>query len=1005
MHRKILYFLLFLALVPALTFAGTKGRIKGTVVDLQTGEPLIGANVIVVGSSIGAATDANGEFVLLNLEAGLFDLKASYLGYQTITLTGVRVNADLTTYVTFELPDEEVQVGTVEIIATKPLIQKDATNATRITTSEDIDALPVRGVNNIVALTAGVVLKDNVVFVRGGRIDEVGFYLEGVSIKDPLFGGRAVTLSQDALEEIQVQAGGYTAEFGGSNAGIIRQQLKSGGPQFKASIFYETDNIGFKSKDDAFDGEKTLGAYTYGYNEFSGVVSGPLFDQRIKFFGNVRYNHQRDRNPQPWPGLDLGPIGDPNTGDTVDLTYAAGPIKGYSLNSWTYAGTVNLDFKPVLIRFSGTFSTNDNQTGGRNLLPGTAIQNIENTRYGYLNTENGSFSVKLTHVLSPSMFYELSAGYFTNYDERGDPYLKEDVWAYGDSVANAAVGWVWERTPAQLANLTDAQRRYSRPSQKSVLGFNFNRNGDIPRNFLKRDQTSFSFTGSLSFFVGKIHSFKLGGEFQQYSMRQWTTSSTQVGLAQLLYNEKQSAAYDGNEEAAKIKILRQQGVNNYGYDELGNELDDDEFFGPKKPVFASAYIQDRIEFEDIILNLGLRYDYIDVDHKEFLDPTNPDAAIPNATTINKDQFKDIPSFSSLSPRLGFSFPVTDNTVFHAQYGKFVQQSQLNDIYSGWYRWSYELNNSFFFGSPFGQNLRPTRTTQYELGFTQSIGDNISFDITGYYRDIKDQVVFNSQTVDRNSNYQNYLTLQNGDFATTKGLEFTLNMRRTNRLAANATLSFQDAQGTGSFPNSNRGIVGAPLDGVTVFTPQYVSPLEFNNALSGNINLDYRFGANDGPAVLHEFGVSVLAKFSSGHPFTRGVGGSDLEGDARNRRPVEPLGSSTTPSTLQVDLRIDKSFQIMDQLSLNVYFRVENLFDAENFQNVFLRTGSAVDDGYISNPEFSAQLLETYGQVYADVYKAINLDYYEQFLQAGNLYTNPFIYGPPRSYRLGFRLEY
>jgi hypothetical protein len=65
MHRKILYFLLFLALVPALTMAGTKGRIKGTVVDLQTGEPLIGANVIVVGSSIGAATDANGEFVLL----------------------------------------------------------------------------------------------------------------------------------------------------------------------------------------------------------------------------------------------------------------------------------------------------------------------------------------------------------------------------------------------------------------------------------------------------------------------------------------------------------------------------------------------------------------------------------------------------------------------------------------------------------------------------------------------------------------------------------------------------------------------------------------------------------------------------------------------------------------------------------------------------------------------------------------------------------------------------
>lgn len=989
--------MLFLALVPALTMAGTKGRIKGTVVDLQTGEPLIGANVIVVGSSIGAATDANGEFVLLNLDASVYELRASYLGYQTVTLTNVRVNADLTTYVTFELPDEEVQVGTVEIVAARPLIQKDATNATRITTSEDIDALPVRGVNNIVALTAGVVLKDNNVFVRGGRIDEVGFYLEGVSIKDPLFGGRAITLSQDALEEIQVQAGGYTAEFGGANAGIIRQQLKSGGPQFKASFLYETDNIGFKSKDDVFDGEKTLGAYTYGYNEMSGVVSGPLFDQRIKFFGNVHYNFQRDRNPQPWPGLDLGPIGDPNTGDTVNLTYAAGPIKGYSLESWTYAGTVNLDFKPILVRLSGTFTSDSRQTGGRGALPGFVIANIENSRYGFIDTQNGSFSVKMTHVLSPSMFYELSAGYFTNFDERGDPYLKDDYWAYGDSVANANVGWTWERSANDIAN--NKVGRYTRPSVTSVYGFSFFKNGDSPRNYFKRDQKSLSFTGALSFFVGKVHSFKLGGEFQQYTMRQWGTSQSQTSLAQLLQNEPV------DDEATRIKLLRRAGVNNYGYDELGNELDGDEFFGPKKPVFASAYIQDRIEFEDIILNIGLRYDYIDVDHKEFIDPTKPDVAIPNATTINRDAFQDVPSFSSLSPRLGFSFPVTDNTVFHAQFGKFVQQSRLNDIYSGWYRWAYELTNSFFFGSPFGQNLRPTRTTQYELGFTQQIGDNISFDITGYYRDIKDQVVFISNAVDRASVYQDYLTLQNGDFATTKGIEFTFNMRRTNRLAMNATLSFQDAQGTGSFPNSNRGIVGAPLDGVTVFTPQYISPLEFNQALSGNINLDYRFGVNDGPAALQELGLSVLAKFASGHPFTRGIGGADLEGDARNRRPIEPLNSSTTPSTFQVDLRIDKTFQILDELSLNVYFRVENLLDAANYQNVFLRTGSATDDGYISNPDYSATLLETYGQTYADVYKAINLDYYEQYLQAGNLSTNPFIYGPPRSYRLGIRLEY
>lgn len=274
MHRKIFYYLLFLSLVPAMLFAGTKGRVKGQVVDLQTGEPLIGANVIVVGSTIGAATDANGEFVLLNLEAGTYTIRASYLGYQTVTVSNVRVNADLTTSIDFELPAEGISVGTVEIVAKKPLIQKDATNKVRITSSEDIKALPVRSVTNIIGLNAGVVLKDNQVFIRGGRLDEVGFYLEGASITNPMTGGRAVTLSQDAVEEVQVQSGGYTAEYGGANSGIVRTQLKSGGPEFKASFEYITDNFSFKSKDDAFDGQQRLGAYWYGYNEMSGVISG-----------------------------------------------------------------------------------------------------------------------------------------------------------------------------------------------------------------------------------------------------------------------------------------------------------------------------------------------------------------------------------------------------------------------------------------------------------------------------------------------------------------------------------------------------------------------------------------------------------------------------------------------------------------------------------------------------------------------------------------------------------
>jgi len=302
MHRKIFYFLLILALCPMLLTAGTKGRIKGKVVDLQTGDALIGANVVVVGSTFGANTDANGEFLIQNLEAGVYTLKVSYVGYRSITLSNVRVNADLTAYATIQLPNQDIQVSTVVIIAQKPMIQRDATNAVRLTTNEDIEALPVRGVTNIMALSAGVVLQNNNVYIRGGRADEVGYYLEGISIKNPVSGGRQVTLSQDALEEIQVQAGGYTAEFGNSNSGIIRTQLKSGTPDLKASYEYITDNIGLEGKNSAFDGKKRLGAYWWGYNEQSAVLSGPLIDNRFKFFTNFNYVYQRDGSYQPWHG-------------------------------------------------------------------------------------------------------------------------------------------------------------------------------------------------------------------------------------------------------------------------------------------------------------------------------------------------------------------------------------------------------------------------------------------------------------------------------------------------------------------------------------------------------------------------------------------------------------------------------------------------------------------------------------------------------------------------------
>jgi hypothetical protein len=982
MSRRITFFG-FLLLLPFFIFGGTAGRLKGKVTDIKTGEPLIGANVVVVGTSLGAQTDSKGEFAITNLVAGTYSVKCSFIGYQSVTMQGFRINADLTAELNFQLPLEGLSVKAIEVVASRPLVNKNATNANRITTSEDIQALPVRGVNNILSLTPGVVLQDGAVYVRGGRSDEVGYYLEGASISDPMTGNRGVSISQDAIEEIQVQAGGYNAEYGGANAGIIYTQIKSGTPSLKATAEWITDNVTFKSSKDRFDGQKRLGAYWYGYSDFTGTVGGPILTDKVKFFGLFNYNYQNDVDPQNFPGIALGKITDPTSGASVDLNYNAGAEHKNSQSTMNGTASLTIDLKPVILRAIGTYTANTSYNNNY-----YAIQYmLDENRIEKWDTKNGATSLKATWIISPQTFVEVSGGFSFNTRHRYDPLLMDNYLAYGDSAANAKYGTF--------------QSTYVQPTALSMFDFSFAAPGTVVSAYQKFKRYRYNLTAAFST-QWKEHSLKIGGEYQQLTIRNYSmTNRLDTKLAGLFKGVKT--------DSLKQLILRQQGINNYGYDEFGNESDANEYTKAKEPVFASAYIQDKIEYKDLVINAGLRYDYIDVDNLMMVDPTRPDKSINQADgnyIVDKTGPRDsgwvkTPKFQSLCPRLGFSFPITDRTVFHAQYGKFIQQTRLQDMYTGIYNVAYNLIGQYEITTPVGYNIRPTKTTQYEIGFTQQIGEIASVDFTGYYKDIIDQVVFDKQTVVAGHGFQDYNILKNGDFATTKGVEIAFNLRRIERIQASANISFNDASGTGSNPYSGRGIVGAPLDGVTIFKPQYVEPLDFNNSFRGNFNIDYRFGKNDGPKWTEDLGISALATFNSGHPFTLGKGGADLEGDARTRQPIEALNSSTTPWQFQVDLRIDKTFTIYDKLNANIYIYVINVFNIENILNVFLRTGSTKDDGYLSDPSLGGTKVATYGTAYEQMYRAININYYEQYRSD----TGLDFYGAPRQIRLGVRLEY
>ncbi|MCS7228771.1 MAG: TonB-dependent receptor [Candidatus Kryptonium sp.] len=989
MLRKIFLIFILAILCYSIGFA-QYGKIAGRVVDRETKEPLIGANVIIVGTTLGAATDMEGRYVILNVPPGVYDVRASYVGYQDETKRGIRVIAGLTAEVNFELPSTAIVAEPVVVIAERPLIEKSATNAIRVIKSEDFEKLPVRGLGAYIALQPGVVFQDGRFHIRGGRADETGFILEGANVRNVVSrdGGQLVSVIPDALEEVLIQAGGYNAEFGGANAGLVQQNFKTGTEKFKGSVRIETDNFG------NYPGKKFLGTYSYGYSDYVLSVSGPVFTNRIRAFLVGENFFIRDYRPAFWYGSperwsDGAPVdtvydtgrrlGDPR--EFQILKWTPGNIIGRFQNRYTFNGTLLFDLKPLYIRTAGSFTWQRTRLRGQHLI---GLFNLE--RLPLFDENNLFLNVKATYFFTAKSFIEVNLNYLERRFKQYDRHFKDNLFAYMDSARAAEYGWRF--------------RRYTiAPAQYDFYGFPFDRPGTPATGYAKGKQGYYGGSVALTSQVGR-HEFKLGGSFERWTVRNYSIS---LGRIAAVYSFIRSSPEYARNVDSLIKVIRRNFVNNFGYDELGREINSG-VNRPKHPFFASAYIQDKIEFDDIIINAGIRFDHIDMDSWKYVDPTRPvrdenNYVIPD-TSITKGR-----KFTYALPRLGFSFPVTDRTVFHLQYGKFVQAPGLDVAYRGMGIAVQQLIGGFYFSDPIAFDLEPTRTTQYEIGFTQQFTDYAAFDITAFYKDIRGQVQYGFVRTAAGWDPSSYPVYVNQDFATTKGIEFRLTLRRVARVQAQVNYTLSDSRGTNAFPNSAGGALN-----VTGVAPTIIIPLTYDQRHRGSVILDYRFGKGDGGPILERLGINVLFTFNSGHRFTRakvpGLGQQDAwtggilnDSDSRQRVPVEPINTSTTPWNFNVDLRIDKTVTIFN-VDFNFYAYVQNLFNTRNVINVYYATGNAYDDGFLTT-EDGQRVVNTIGQRFADLYRVINLQNRQH-----NIILNGFdLFGSPRQIRVGVLVEF
>jgi len=980
--------------------AGTTGKIAGQVRDVQSGEPLPGANIIIEGTHLGAAADLSGNYIILNIRPGMYTLKISMMGYKEYIVNNVRVRIDLTTTVNGELEEMVILGESVTVIAELPLVQRDMTSSLATVNSDEIKDLPVQSMSDVLELQAGVVRDGNNFHIRGGRSGEVSYWVDGIATNEVYGGGNAVTVEKSAVQEMQVVSGTFNAEYGNAMSGIVNFITKEGGNKLNGQITaYAGD---YMSGRDIYgvlrkvipvldpttgittaveDLENPLKKFNPTYNvDFN--LSGPILflSKRLSFFVNGRYFSQEGyQYGRRW----YTPQGTAGDSALVPLN----PFLAYSgMGKLTYkiSDHIKLNYNLFLNR-----SQNDHgQT--YNYDQHLFKYNPDGTRLG--KGEGITHMIGWNHILSSNTFYEVRISHvYNDYQQYVYENPTQHPGYFIEVLADSSnPGYIAKVDPnsaegkALIEELIAAQRQYryvidpANPngyvhtdSLRDPAAYSFWRAGTDPNRF-HRTTAYWIAKWDLTSQINPAHLVKIGFEARKHNLK----------LDSYMLQAKRK---DGLDEQVVPYEPWVPSVSNIYHDQY-----------TRKPFEFSSYLQDKIELKDLIVNIGVRFDYFDPNGTVPVDPQDPciyspfnpnfkyknyiappDSIKGPAVDEYNKQFaeytpeerrtfmqKKSKTNMQLSPRIGIAYPITDKGVIHFSYGHFFQIPEFQYLYDNPDFKLFTGGGNTIVGNA---NLKPQRTVQYEIGLQQQISDNVGFDVTLFYKDIRDWVG-TSPLVDTYKPSVAYSVYENKDYANVYGITLNLEKRFADHFGAGATYYFQVAEGTYSNPND-------AYNAITSNTEPHLSliPLSWDqkHTLMGTVTLGVR-----------NWTLTLQGKYQTGRPytpsFTRGaqVGSSTYVGYLDN--------SARLPTTSSLDILLHKRFQV-GSLHLGLLVTVYNVLDQAGATNVYTDTGTA---DYTTNidPETISYVPERVGTVQ-------------------DLLRRPDWYIPPRQVQAGLTLEF
>jgi len=928
------------------------GKISGKILDADTREPLIGANIIILNTNLGAATDIDGSYFILNITPGTYNLKVSYVGYAPKTIQGVRIVANLTYELNVDL-STDFTLPEIVVEDTK-FFEAKSTNTVKVIDSDQIARLSVKGVTNIVGLQSGVVIQEGStnnnegaggvdgnanINVRGGRASEVLFIIDGVPQTNIFTGTNRSQVSDDAIDQISFQVGGYEAKYGQAQSGIVNITTKSG--QANYNLF--ADVITSEFTDD------------YGYNQYTFNLSGPIIPGLANhtIFLSGERGWFKDNNPS---AID-------RTFESIGKTISA--REHMTSDIWRFTGRTSHNMGS----FRVNLGANLNFRNYRRYIHQYAKNDAEFNPAREQN--NYSFSGRITQTVSNKSFWNLSVGVKRDQFNEFDPHFRDDLFAYGDSTIFANQFGV---------TLSRDGQRIQKDENNVFFAY-----GRIVNRYERQESDQLNADATFTSQIGN-NLFEIGAGVNTNIVRNYIIGPVSLaGQSDTLTTEEKF-------------VIEQPTV--FGYDVTGTtKTSSGDEYEPKEPFFAYAYLQDRFELEDLVLNIGLRVDYFDTKTDILKDPILidgepvllPYAGGSDPNDFDPGDFVKKEAELEFSPRIGIGFPVTETTVFHAQYGRFIQIPQLTDLYAS----QFDLDQFISFDPQYVQDgsIISEETIQYEVGFRQLLGNNAAMNITLFYKNIKGLVNRKLSFFQRvpGGELRTYIHPANSDFGTTKGIAFSFDVTRLSYFNFTLNYTFAVAEGTGSATNSSQTAVFRNLSGEA---PKVIAPLAFDQRHTGVASIDFYVPQGE-LGIFEMVGANFLFSFATGRPYTPLDFFDILSGNNGGPSTTGYVNSRNAPGTFRIDLSVEKSFSAGGFL-VTPYLWIQNLTGAENVNRVWRSSGDPYTTGFLNTAEGRAAILSaensetSSGEGYRQDYESLERD--------------PINFGIPRVIRLGLKVN-